>query len=353
VLLGGSTDHSVKTSTVFDVGYLSGVLLLPPDVRIGYNIISAGQLTHLRTVQNSDGTFYVLAIDGSIISRGRVGGDSIFYLNDTNLLLGPDVLKPSQRLVVSIISDSSTDALSDMAKVNVLTRRGGGIDLKGVRQSEPRIVVKDDRADTPSVTNISNADVMKSNDDQSSTDAIIRDGMEGTVGRKRTVSFSDPLITETFPDLVRADSSNPISTMISSNEDMSASGGVTKANDVQATSYETTDSGGVNNDNEVIIDNNVPTSFDDRNDDELSSNEQDVSTNHELTYPRKHVRYREYTSQPLRFRNDSNIMNFLHLRLGHQSDRTIKLMFKYNMITFLKDITYEKIKDKHSTPCAA
>jgi hypothetical protein len=72
VLLGGSTDHSVKTSTVFDVGYLSGVLLLPPDVRIGYNIFSAGQLTHLRTVQNSDGTFYVLAIDGSIISRGRL-----------------------------------------------------------------------------------------------------------------------------------------------------------------------------------------------------------------------------------------------------------------------------------------
>jgi hypothetical protein len=344
-LLGGSTDHSVKISTVLDVGYLSGVLLLPPDVRIGYNIVSTGQLTHLRTVQNSDGTFYVLAVDGSIISRGRVvGGDSIFYLNDTNLLLDPDVLKPTQRLVVSIVSDSSVDALSDMAKVNVLTRRGGGIDLKGVRRSEPRIVVKDNRTDTPVVTNISNdLDVMKSNDDQSSTDAIIGDGIiEDTVSRKLTVSFSDPLITDTFPVLVQTDNSDPISTMINSNEDMSDSGGVIKANDVQATSNETTDSGGDNNDNEVIIDNKVSTSFDDRNDDDLLSNEQDVSASLELTYPRKHVRYREYTSQPfLRFRNDSNIMNFLHLRLGHQSDRTIKLMFKYRMITFLKDITYE------------
>ena len=46
-------------------------------------------------------------------------------------------------------------------------------------------------------------------------------------------------------------------------------------------------------------------------------------------------------------------MNFLHIRLGHQSDRVIKLMFKYDMISFLKHVTYDKIKDKHSTPCAA
>jgi hypothetical protein len=77
-------------------------------------------------------------------------------------------------------------------------------------------------------------------------------------------------------------------------------------------------------------------------------------TSSNRNYTRKYTRYREYTSQPFRFRDDSNIMNYLHIRLGHQSDRVIKLMFKHNnMITFLKGITYDKIKDKHSTPCSA
>jgi hypothetical protein len=72
-----------------------------------------------------------------------------------------------------------------------------------------------------------------------------------------------------------------------------------------------------------------------------------------MQYPRKHTKYREYAAHPIRFRDYSNIMNFLHVRLGHQSDRVIKLMFKHNMITFMKRITYDMIKDKHSTPCAA
>jgi hypothetical protein len=75
--------------------------------------------------------------------------------------------------------------------------------------------------------------------------------------------------------------------------------------------------------------------------------------NNDINIPAKQPNYREYTSQPARFRDDANILNYLHVRLGHQSDRTIKLMFKHNMITFLKGITYDKIKNRNSTPCPA
>jgi hypothetical protein len=91
VLLGGSSNHAVKTPSVFDVGFLRNVLLLPKHVRIGYNnIISAGQLSHLHTVQDVNSKFYVLNDKGDIISRGHVGEDNIFYLDDMNLLSEPD-----------------------------------------------------------------------------------------------------------------------------------------------------------------------------------------------------------------------------------------------------------------------
>jgi hypothetical protein len=110
-LLGGSTDHSVKTSTVFDVGYLSGVLLLPPDVRIGYNIMSACSLRIFfgqRRIQMVL-SMCLLTIVALSAGRGRVGCDSIFYLDDdTNLLL----------LISTVVGGgeySSVDALSDMS----------------------------------------------------------------------------------------------------------------------------------------------------------------------------------------------------------------------------------------------
>jgi hypothetical protein len=84
----GSNDRNVDTSSIFDVGFLRNVLLLPPEVNIGYNnIISAGQLGHLRTVQDADGQFYVLNSAGDVISKGHVGDDNIFYLDDLNFLL--------------------------------------------------------------------------------------------------------------------------------------------------------------------------------------------------------------------------------------------------------------------------
>jgi hypothetical protein len=60
---------------------------------------------------------------------------------------------------------------------------------------------------------------------------------------------------------------------------------------------------------------------------------------------------RNYTNQPIGFRDDENPMNYLHVRLGHLSDAYIKKMFKHGMINFLPNYTYESIKSWSSTPC--
>jgi hypothetical protein len=60
---------------------------------------------------------------------------------------------------------------------------------------------------------------------------------------------------------------------------------------------------------------------------------------------------RNYSNQPVNFRDDENPMNFLHVRLGHLSDNYIKKMFKHGMIDFLPNYTHESIKSWSSTPC--
>jgi hypothetical protein len=60
VLLAGRKNHKVDTSYVFDVGKLKGVLLLPTTMKIGYNIVSLGQLNKLRITQVTDDLFYVV-----------------------------------------------------------------------------------------------------------------------------------------------------------------------------------------------------------------------------------------------------------------------------------------------------
>jgi hypothetical protein len=93
VLLGGSSKHAVRTASTFDIGLLRSVLL-PDEVRIGYNIISAGQLHRLRTVQDTDGIFYLLNCVGDVISGGFIGQDNLFYLQDLNLLKSPGEILP-------------------------------------------------------------------------------------------------------------------------------------------------------------------------------------------------------------------------------------------------------------------
>jgi hypothetical protein len=86
ILLGGSTQHEVAITTMFDVGFLRNVLLLPRDMKLGCCIISAGKLRNLRTNQYDWNKFHVVDGNGFIISKGVIGDDRIFYLLDNNLL---------------------------------------------------------------------------------------------------------------------------------------------------------------------------------------------------------------------------------------------------------------------------
>ena len=103
ILLGGSSKHAVKTSSTFSVGFLQDVLLLPEDVKIGYNIVSAGQLDHLRTLQDTDGNFFVVSSVGDVISKGYIGEDNLFYLLDMNLLKLPRAVLPSRLSLLRIV----------------------------------------------------------------------------------------------------------------------------------------------------------------------------------------------------------------------------------------------------------
>jgi hypothetical protein len=106
VFLGGSSDHGVNTSKVFDCGFLRDVLLLPYSVQIDCSIISAGKLKGLRTIQSMDGKFYVVSNTGVVISKGIVGPDMIFYLSDDNLLKDPKSVRCDHRLSVSLIPNT-------------------------------------------------------------------------------------------------------------------------------------------------------------------------------------------------------------------------------------------------------
>jgi hypothetical protein len=356
VLLGGSSKHSVSTTKVFSVGVIRDALLLPDDVRIGYNIISAGQLQYLRTVQDVNGKFYVTNSKGDVLSQGHIGEDSIFYLDDYNLLRAPRLARPSHRLQIHIIRNQedsisgADDGIHD-AKVNIVTRAGSGVDLKGVKRNpkrNPKPLITESSVVTPTVTStkpslkttaptssvdeeltspfvsVLSGQTMQQPDDKITTtndaDSIPRH-------RARTVAFGERVIHE-------YDATNQFA-----NEMINA--------DTNRVEDDIQTSGGGDNEE---IDNDVRS--DDNNDDSVVD-EHNHHNDSNIRYSRKHTRYREYTSQPPRFKDDSNLMNFLHVRLGHQSDRIIKMMFKHNMITFLKDITYDKIKDKHSTPCSA
>jgi hypothetical protein len=145
-LLGGSSKHAVRTASTFDIGLLRNMLLLPDDVRIGYNIISAGQLHSLRTVQDTDGNFYVLNCVGDVISGGFIGQDNLFYLQDLNLLKPPGEILPSRRLQISVTTVGKTRKRYSKKrlrsrrvvrnKINVITRKGNGIEFKGVKRSD-------------------------------------------------------------------------------------------------------------------------------------------------------------------------------------------------------------------------
>jgi hypothetical protein len=333
VLVGGNSDHAVDTSTVFNVGFLKDVLLLPSAIKIGYNIISAGQLDNLHTVQSIDGTFSVVNMNGD---------DHIFYLDDMNLLLHPAVVKPTRRLQVSIARDSTAMSCGKRRirrrKVNIVIRSGSGIDLKGVERNPP--IKAPIRA--PSVRNT------KSRVDSSPTES--------------TTGFTTPKrIAADIDDRDDIDSTSDIEDRtVYADTDCSDSGTDDDDNESGNSQYKSTVSftdideiKDYDVDSPVVAENEMQTSGGaSSNAKEEASNEVDISQQDKDHRPRKHTKFREYSSQPSRFRDDSNIMNFLHVRLGHQSDRIIKLMFKYNMITFLKDINYDKIKDKHSTPCA-
>jgi hypothetical protein len=80
LLLGGSAEHKLKIHKVFDVGCLRTVMLVDrtPQDRVGYDIISAGRLRHLRTVQCSRDSFYVVDTDNYTVSGGVIGSDTIF-----------------------------------------------------------------------------------------------------------------------------------------------------------------------------------------------------------------------------------------------------------------------------------
>jgi hypothetical protein len=70
----------------------------------------------------------------------------------------------------------------------------------------------------------------------------------------------------------------------------------------------------------------APLSLVTRNDDGVI--EPDLTNEKLKNKHRKHTRYR-YSNQPSRFRNsDENVMNYLHLRIGHASDMTIKRMVR-------------------------
>jgi hypothetical protein len=197
VLLGGSSNHAVCTSTVFDAGFLNGVLLLPESIKIGYNIISAGQLSQLRTVQDTNGKFYVLNTDGDVISIGHVEIDKIFYLDDKNLLMKRDSVRHSHRLQVSMrsnptnfIYNSATDnknnrkkysiiQKSRLSKINIITRRGNGKDFEGVKRSNARITKRSDSR----ITKRSDGTVIVTGTKQETDES----------NNTKSVSFADPI----------------------------------------------------------------------------------------------------------------------------------------------------------------
>ena len=90
ILLGGSSQHEIVIRTIFDIGFLKNVMLLPREVRVGCCIISAGKLNNLRTFQYDTNKFYVIDSNGGIISNGIISDDRIFYFVDNkNLLRSP------------------------------------------------------------------------------------------------------------------------------------------------------------------------------------------------------------------------------------------------------------------------
>jgi hypothetical protein len=91
-MLGGSAEDKLKVHKVFDVGCLRTVMLVDrdPQDRVGYDIISAGKLRHLRTIQCSVLYlhFYVVDTDNYIVIGCVIGSDTIFYLTDKNFAHG-------------------------------------------------------------------------------------------------------------------------------------------------------------------------------------------------------------------------------------------------------------------------
>jgi hypothetical protein len=72
-------------------------------LNIGYNIVSAGKLSNLRTCQYESDKFYVVDHRGRIVSKGHIGNDKIFYLDDHNLLSTPESVEFYGTLNYSVI----------------------------------------------------------------------------------------------------------------------------------------------------------------------------------------------------------------------------------------------------------
>jgi hypothetical protein len=139
LLLGGSDNHKIQATKAFDVGCLRGVRLVDRAIheRVGYDIISAGRLKSLRTVQwNKDG-FYVIDNNDFIVSEGVVGLDKIFYLTDRNLLLdSPPPRKVQVYVNVSLVSNDKMIHDRESTSVAGGSEHVYGYHLEGVQKNQ-------------------------------------------------------------------------------------------------------------------------------------------------------------------------------------------------------------------------
>ena len=175
--------------------------------------MSAGQLHHLKTVQDTDGNFFVVNSVGDVISKGYFGKDNLFYLLDKNLLQTPDDVMPSHRLKIELVPgrrlrNAATyipkrKRMIRRQKVNIITRRGNGIDLKGVKRSDtPTIQVKSRKqpAHTQSISKSVSFNSVEESNTNSSDDDI-----KGQSDKEDIVPNSEEEMMEIDNDLSKHD----------------------------------------------------------------------------------------------------------------------------------------------------
>jgi hypothetical protein len=289
VLLGGSSQHEVHISTIFDVGHLHNVMLLPRTTRLGYCIVSAGKLKEFRTYQYDSDKFCVIDTDGVIISKGVIGDDRIFYLLDNNLLRERST-RPT-RVVAAGYPAVGWPLPISTGEVHHTVRDDA---LQGVRDCAAPSPTPNSSISTSSTNNSPNSvtDIMSTVEISSAYNYVPTDD-ESEDNRDNSTQQSEYFTPQESATVLRIMSSD------------------------------TNDSNG----------------------------DPDLHHTKLKTKHRKHTKYK-YSNQPSRFRNaDNNIMNYLHLRFGHASDKTIKQMIKDKMVKLPSNITYDMIEKVNSTPC--